>query len=165
MLEFGHSPIRQRDFNSISDDLGLFLDRVVDVYDFDLRHHAVAEFLCRIPIEDYRRLKVIKDKQYFVWFIPASELLGMVESFEPNIIAPEPRADYCKAIYLSPLLENLSPDIALAVVAIRLAIVLLYNDPQWLGEDEEQIAAAREQAIQWGFTNQLMQLDGIAESH
>jgi hypothetical protein len=160
MFKFSPSPAPQRDLDSVFGDLELLIGTPIEVEFMDLRGHAVVEFFRRIPIEDYRCLKILRvDKGYFDWFIPAADNLGQVISFEPNIHPPAPRASYCKIIYLSPTLEATEPDVALAVVAVRLAIVLLYNDPRWLGEDEEQIEAGRIQAIEWGFGVQVQKLD------
>jgi hypothetical protein len=45
----------------------------------NIRYRAIEEVLCRIPNEDYEKLKPKIDE--FQWFVPDKEILGVINAF------------------------------------------------------------------------------------
>ena len=114
------------------------------------RLQAIVEVLRSIPKEDYAELLRKYENNEFQWFIPPYEQLGGVHAFGAKVFEEEEEYEkiYANVLYLSPRLEELDPDIAIAVVAHELAHIALGHRES---TDEAQEGQAWKKVQEWGF--------------
>jgi hypothetical protein len=128
----------------------------------EVRMTVVMEVLRRLTKKDYGALKRKADDAEFQWFIPIYKCLGGVFPFPANVFKEKEKAPvglelnpYAKVIFLSPRLEEIDFDIAVAVVAHELAHILLGHKIRPDSEtDEIQEKSAWNKVIEWGFTKE-----------
>lgn len=120
------------------------------------RHAALAEVLCTIPEDDYRKL--VSKADSFRWFIPDNMVLGMNCPFHATVFPEEEPGSllqempYVHLIYLSPVLERRARDTAVAVVAHELAHVILGHSLRTREEQyQDQEEAVFRSICVWGF--------------
>jgi hypothetical protein len=117
------------------------------------RYRAIANVLLRIPEDAY--IKLTEKSDEFSWFIPDMIHGGMVMPFpctipEESLEGGITRVAHAKVLYLSPVLEQRSFDVAVASVAHELAHIFLNHDlrPEDPGKQEDE---AWQTVIAWGF--------------
>ena len=123
------------------------------------RHLAIAEVLCSMPEDSYRKLADQADS--FSWFLPPVETLGLCYPF--GGIVEDEKKRYVRVLYLSPQLESAAFSSILAVVAHELAHLVLGHDLFPSGPDEynAQEAAAWKLAADWGFEQEVQRMQAI----
>jgi hypothetical protein len=129
--------------------------------DFDEpRNFAIIEVLRRIPEADLQELDKFADT--FIWYTTHYEILAAVMPFYsthpggplPSIsLSFEP---YAKVLYLSPLLADVDPDVAVAAVAHEPAHIILDHKPDNLLDEEyeRQENEAWDLVRKWGFAEE-----------
>jgi hypothetical protein len=111
----------KRTLQSITEELVYPFGNLCGPSEVTIRENAVAYVLCRIPEQDYLKLKDGIDG--FDWFVPYFECGGEIQPFFVNIYPRTSKKGklrlkpYAKILYLSPMLEKRSFDIAVGVVA------------------------------------------------
>lgn len=141
---------------------------LLPVLKMDLRHQGIAEALCRIPLDGYRRLKVRCFD--FDWFIPDEDGDALVQAFFPTMHPERPKKEdgspdwnrilgpcrppkpHALVIYLSPRLERRAWDIVVVTVAHELAHIALNHCIIKPGDSYEiQEEEASRCTCEWGF--------------
>ncbi|MBM3187534.1 MAG: hypothetical protein FJZ90_02305 [Chloroflexi bacterium] len=119
------------------------------------RHEAIEEVLCRIPEDDYRKLK--DAVHTFRWFIPCPGEAGAVIALAPLTEEETEQDRDVMVVYLSPLFEDKASDHVVAVVAHELAHIVLghYLIPEYEQEQEE---AVFQLICRWGFESEAKKL-------
>lgn len=116
----------------------------------DQRHKAIVEVMCRIPDEDFDIL--VGERESFIWFIPAAQVNGVVQTFSLSHQKGDVLGAFSRVLYLSPGLENENFGVIIKEVAHQLAHIVLEHEtcPQTEGVRHED--QAFELVFEWGIT-------------
>ncbi len=120
-----------------------------------VRCAAIIEVLRRIPEPDYSKLRALADD--FYWFIPDKETRAGVYPLPVTVqdaVGPggAKLRPYCRALYLSPTMEQAAFDIAVAIVAHELAHIVLGHGLFTLPDQyQSQEDEAFDRICSWGF--------------
>lgn len=123
---------------------------------------ALAEVLQRMSEEDYQKL--CQESDHFEIYIPDFLQGAEVRPFTWNV-EEEGLAPYAKVLFLSPMLEQRSFDIVVAIVAHELAHLALKHKlftktPEEYDRQEED---AWERVVRWGFEKQWKKWSAVTK--